>query len=342
MKTLLPQVVTFVALLSLAPPAGAAKPETCGNGRVQQGEWCDTAGDSATCDADCSPVDCGDRYVNAAAAEQCDNAGESATCDADCTAPSCGDAVINRSAGEDCDDGTETARCDADCTPAACGDGHVNAAAGEQCDTEGESATCDSDCTLPMCGDSRVNPAAGEDCDGNTPAAGSCVSCALVCAGPTASCTDGTKNGAETDVDCGGGSCAPCGDGMQCVADADCLSASCVDGVCAAVQGGPSIAISPASLAFGNVVVGSSASLFVTVVNAGSASLVVSSVLVVGSAAEFTVEPSGPFTVLPQQAQNVLVRFAPTSVGTKTASLVFSSNDPSSPTTVITVFGTGI
>lgn len=278
MKSLLPRVAVFVALFSLAPPAGAAKPDMCGNGRVQAGEWCDTGGDSPTCDGDCSPVDCGDGYVNAAAGEQCDDAGESATCDADCT--------------------------------------------------------------LPACGDSHVNPAAGEECDGNTPAGVACVNCALACAAPAASCTDGAKNGTETDVDCGG-SCAPCAAGMQCLANTDCSSASCVGGVCAEVQGAPSISVSPVTLAFGNVLAGtSSASLAVTVGNAGSAPLLVSSI--VTTSPEFSVDLPGPFTVLPGQTQRVIVRFAPTAVGVKTALLTFSTNDPSSPTTSIALSGTGI
>ena len=47
-----------------------------------------------------------------------------------------------------------------------------------------------------------------------------------LCIGPT--CTDGFKDGAETDVDCGGGSC------MRCGADAGCTQASdCQSDVCA-------------------------------------------------------------------------------------------------------------
>ena len=72
-----------------------------------------------------------------------------------------------------------------------------------------------------------------------------CVSsvCGLdahICAPP--SCTDGMRNGDESDVDCGG-SCDACGDDARCSADSDCASrvcngavnqcvaASCSDGV---------------------------------------------------------------------------------------------------------------
>jgi hypothetical protein len=42
-----------------------------------------------------------------------------------------------------------------------------------------------------------------------------------------AHCTDGTKNNGETDVDCGGGACAPCIDGDYCTSYLDCMSSVC-------------------------------------------------------------------------------------------------------------------
>ncbi len=49
----------------------------------------------------------------------------------------------------------------------------------------------------------------------------------------SASCSDGMKDGKETDVDCGGG-CAPCADGRGCALGGDCQSQVCVNGQCAA------------------------------------------------------------------------------------------------------------
>jgi cysteine-rich repeat protein len=43
--------------------------------------------------------------TNAAAGEACDQAGETAACDADCTPAECGDMVTNVAADEECDDG---------------------------------------------------------------------------------------------------------------------------------------------------------------------------------------------------------------------------------------------
>src|SRR5690606_38023132 len=42
-------------------------------------------------------------------------------------------------------------------------------------------------------------------------------------------CEDGQQNGEETDVDCGGGECGPCGEGAACSDDSDCASNSCDD-----------------------------------------------------------------------------------------------------------------
>jgi hypothetical protein len=48
-------------------------------------------------------------------------------------------------------------------------------------------------------------------------------------------CADGTKNGAETDVDCGGAVCGACGVGKACSLATDCVSNLCTAGQCVAV-----------------------------------------------------------------------------------------------------------
>ncbi|MGZ3405619.1 MAG: hypothetical protein ACXVAN_04180, partial [Polyangia bacterium] len=45
--------------------------------------------------------------------------------------------------------------------------------------------------------------------------------------GDSPECHDGVMNGSETDVDCGGGSCAPCSTGHHCAAPTDCTSMLC-------------------------------------------------------------------------------------------------------------------
>ena len=53
---------------------------------------------------------------------------------------------------------------------------------------------------------------------------------------PLPTCTDKSRNGDETDVDCGGATCPKCADGNKCVKAADCTSGVCTAGVCAAAS----------------------------------------------------------------------------------------------------------
>ena len=66
--------------------AGGVLP-TCGDGRLDAGEQCDDAGESADCNADCTVADCGDGKLNVTAAEQCDdgNAIDNDHCSNACT-----------------------------------------------------------------------------------------------------------------------------------------------------------------------------------------------------------------------------------------------------------------
>ncbi|MEZ4302855.1 MAG: SBBP repeat-containing protein [Polyangiaceae bacterium] len=62
----------------------------------------------------------------------------------------------------------------------------------------------------------------------------SAVCLAFSCA--PAACDDGVKNGAESDIDCGGPDCPTCPDGSPCTEPADCQSALCHMGVCCSVS----------------------------------------------------------------------------------------------------------
>jgi hypothetical protein len=82
----------------------------------------------------------------------------------------------------------------------------------------------------------------GEVASGVCNGTGTCVECndpknctsgvctANQCAAPT--CTDGVKNGNETGIDCGGGTCPPCMDGMPCSMGTDCTGGACDSLVC--------------------------------------------------------------------------------------------------------------
>jgi cysteine-rich repeat protein len=54
-------------------------------------------------------------------------------------------------------------------------------------------------------------------------------------------CEDERQNGMETDVDCGGGLCDPCGDDSMCEGPNDCTSAVCQDQRCAAAECGDGV-----------------------------------------------------------------------------------------------------
>jgi hypothetical protein len=189
---------------------GTCRVAFCGDGFVwdQAGgtEDCDDAGDSSTCDRDCTPAVCGDGYRNPAADETCDdgNNNDNDACPDNtgtCQNAFCGDGFV-RTGVEDCDRGGDHAECDGDCTPVACGDGYPNPVAGEACDDgnnndndacpdnlgtcqaafcgdgftwvgmeacddAGDSIMCDGDCTPVECGDGYVNTVAEEECESN-------------------------------------------------------------------------------------------------------------------------------------------------------------------------------
>jgi hypothetical protein len=53
--------------------------------------------------------------------------------------------------------------------------------------------------------------------------------------GATLPCADGMRNGTETDIDCGGGTCPPCEVGGTCAVITDCAAVTCFMGTCADV-----------------------------------------------------------------------------------------------------------
>ena len=53
--------------------------------------------------------------------------------------------------------------------------------------------------------------------------------------GPAPTCTDSIKNGAETDTDCGGGTCGACAPTKACAVARDCTTNVCTGNVCQAL-----------------------------------------------------------------------------------------------------------
>jgi hypothetical protein len=65
--------------------------------------------------------------------------------------------------------------------------------------------------------------------------AGSCSSPARTCSQGSCllpHCSNGVKDGTETDTDCGGTDCLPCGTMSTCLTSKDCFSQRCIGGVC--------------------------------------------------------------------------------------------------------------
>ena len=108
-----------------------------------------------------------------------------------------------------------------------------------------------------------------------------------------------------------------------------------------ASAGDPDIAVSPASLNFGQVVAGTTADQIVTVSNVGAATLTVSDLTTTNGV--FTiVSPATPFDVAPSGSQDVTVRFSPTVVQTENGDLQISSNDPDAGLVIVPLSGEGV
>jgi hypothetical protein len=100
------------------------------------------------------------------------------------------------------------------------------------------------------------------------------------------------------------------------------------------------LSLSTPSLAFGDVVDGTSATLPVTLTSSGTAAVTVNSGKVSG--AGFTVSGATfPVTLSPNQAVTLNVQFAPTAGGAATGALSINSNSSSTPNSTVTLSGTG-
>jgi hypothetical protein len=97
-------------------------------------------------------------------------------------------------------------------------------------------------CACKPVGQPATTPQQWQCCSG--------VSDGAVCAGtapvtgqpppPTPpTCTDGIRNGSETDTDCGGGTCPRCRTFERCATRDDCTGALCTDGTCRACATAP-------------------------------------------------------------------------------------------------------
>jgi hypothetical protein len=106
------------------------------------------------------------------------------------------------------------------------------------------------------------------------------------------------------------------------------------------VSGEPNIVLSSSDLLFGDVFVGGIVRRPLTVGNAGGLPLEISSVEVTGG--EFEVDAEGPSTVSPFDSLEMTVTFEPQAEGPASGQVVVNSNDPDSPTSVVTLSGIGL
>jgi hypothetical protein len=160
----------------------------------------------------------------------CDGHGKCAACAAptDC-APQATACILNTCTANAC--GTTNAASGAACTDHG----------GKVCDGNGNCVACNAptDCA-PQTTLCLVNACNGNFC-GTTPTSlgTACTdSGGVVCDGfgscVSTHCTDGVKDADETDADCGGATCAPCGDNLMCKLPRDCQSGDCKSLVCTA------------------------------------------------------------------------------------------------------------
>ena len=103
----------------------------------------------------------------------------------------------------------------------------------------------------------------------------------------------------------------------------------------------PDISVNPASFDFGNVPVGSEVIQNMTVVNEGTANLIVNATLLVGSGTFQIDAGEGPFTLGPSGEHDIVIRFIPVSSGLHNVSLKIESNDPDENPKHVAITGIG-
>jgi hypothetical protein len=135
----------------------------------------------------------------------------------------------------DCDDGTLNGRRSCASDPASPRFGYFTSCSGCIGSGEPDASRMDSSTPAPDASTPDAQRPDAQQPDARTPDGGMPESGAPDSAG-TPGCSDGLKNGNETDTDCGG-SCSGCAVGKMCAAPADCAGgASCAGNVCTAVS----------------------------------------------------------------------------------------------------------
>ncbi|UCE01304.1 MAG: choice-of-anchor D domain-containing protein [Candidatus Latescibacterota bacterium] len=107
---------------------------------------------------------------------------------------------------------------------------------------------------------------------------------------------------------------------------------------------GPAMSVVPAAHDYGDLRVGASATQAIQVRNEGTTDLSVASTRLVGAdSTQFTIDAGGgAFIVAPGDSHAVVVRFAPDSLGARSAALRIASDDPNNPLFDVALSGTGV
>lgn len=170
--------------------------------------------------------------------------GEGLFCAADarCTPASCGDGLRNGDesdidCGGICPGCPDSSPCGAgaDCASGVCGPGGTcSAPTCNDAQRNGDEPDVDCGGSCPLdCGNGQACEE-GSDCQSDVCGAQGCgAGVARCCQAP--SCDDGETNGGESDVDCGTAQCGLCAVGDSCFFGFQCVTNSCVFGVCVAV-----------------------------------------------------------------------------------------------------------
>jgi hypothetical protein len=147
---------------------------------------------------------------------------DGAETDVDCGGDACPPCANGRVCARDEDCAEATCSALRRCVPASCRDGTKN---GTETDIDCGGLACDA-CAL-----GRICESAA-DCTTKA-----CHAMRRVCV--ASACEDGQQDGAETDVDCGGGTCAGCEVNHPCSKNGDCVTDACDSSFCTLASGPP-------------------------------------------------------------------------------------------------------
>ncbi|MFB3895118.1 MAG: S8 family serine peptidase [bacterium] len=108
------------------------------------------------------------------------------------------------------------------------------------------------------------------------------------------------------------------------------------------LPGQPQLNVGLDTINFGSLYVGGSADSVLRITNIGYGTLTVTNIAISGNTTDFSRVDTGDFYLDKNQYGDIIVRFAPSTIGVSTGLLSFSSNDTSSSDTTVVLIGTGV